>query len=219
MDTAVSNDDVTIPAEIVARDPPPPHTLDNETNPTATETVTNAANSLHIPPPQYILIGDSIVRHVAIPDCITYSFSGAKIKDLITHIPDIIQLNQSAHSVIVHIGLNDIKSRSTQSADLRNDYEALANLIESLNKKCLFSGLLPTIHNHSELFSRLFSADNWIRNFCVACGYGYVDNFDSFWKIPTLFYDKIHLNNKGKKILATNIATQLSRPSEPRGNT
>ena len=152
------------------------------------------------------------------PSPIVSHFSGAKIKDLITHIPDIIRLNQSVHSVIVHVGLNDIKARNTQSADLRNDYEALANLIESLNKKCLFSGLLPTLHNHSEIFSRLFSADNWIRNFCVACGYGYIDNFDSFWNIPKLFQDKIHLNNKGKKILATNIATQLSQPSEPSGN-
>ena len=97
---------------------------------------------------------------------------------------------------------------------MRKEYEALANSIESQNKKCMFSGLLPTLHTHSELFSRLFSTDNWIRNFCIACGYGYIDNFDSFWNIPKLFHDKIHLNNKGKKILASNIISQLSKLSE-----
>ena len=38
-----------------------------------------------------------------------------------------------------------------QSAFMRKEYEALDNLFESLNKKCVFSGLLPTLHTQSEI--------------------------------------------------------------------
>ncbi|KAM3585323.1 uncharacterized protein V6R79_014362 [Siganus canaliculatus] len=47
----------------------------------------NASAALHIPPPQYILVGDSIVRSVALQNGITYAFPGAKNMDLYDHIP------------------------------------------------------------------------------------------------------------------------------------
>ena len=69
---------------------------------------------------------------------------------------------------------------------------------------------MPTLSQRTEIFSRLLSTDEWIKSFCEACGYGYIANFDSVWKKPQLFYDDIHLNYKGKKILATNITRQLT---------
>lgn len=101
---------------------------------------TSSASSLVFPPPKYILVGDSIVRYVAIPNGITYSFSGAKIHDLVQCIPAIVEQYPSAHTVIVHVGTNDIRCR--QSIKLRYDYELLAVTIESLGKIYIFSGLM-----------------------------------------------------------------------------
>ena len=161
--------------------------------------------------PEYVLLGDSVVRYATIPNCVTYSFSGAKVLDLREHLPHILHRHPSVHTVIVHAGLNDIRTRCTQSAKLYSDYEVLANEIEDMGKFCFFSGLIPTLQKSPEIFSRIYSADNWLRNFCLACGYGYSSNFDLFWKNPSLYRDSLHPNNDGIKILAKQISSYLSK--------
>lgn len=182
----------------------------------------NASKPSLFSPPDYILVGDSIVRYVPIPKGISYSFSGAKVLDLVKHIPTIVERYPSAHTVIVHVGINDIRCR--QSIDQREtygyfkltaDYEALAAKIEKLGKKCIFSGPIPTLRGSSETFSRIYSADQWLRNFCSACGYGYISHFDSFWTEEKLYkYDRLHPNHKGITVLAKNFSCHISTLAE-----
>ena len=139
-----------------------------------------------------------------------YSFSGAKLSDLRAHIPHILQRHPTAHTVILHGGINDIKDRCVQSAALYSDYKALAREIKNQGKCCLFSGLIPTLHKSPELFGRIYSAHNWLRNFCHIEGYEYCSNFDIFWKNPVLYRDALHPNNEGIKGLANNIASHLA---------
>ena len=110
----------------------------------------DANTVLRSPPPQYILVGDSMIRSVAIPNGITYSFSGAKILDLHKHISAIADCHPSAHTIIVHCGVNNLRCR--QSTKLRADYKQLADLIESLGRTCIFSGLIPSLRRGSEFF-------------------------------------------------------------------
>uniref|UniRef100_A0A667WZR1 SGNH hydrolase-type esterase domain-containing protein n=1 Tax=Myripristis murdjan TaxID=586833 RepID=A0A667WZR1_9TELE len=141
----------------------------------------NGSSLFRSQPPQYILIGDSMVRSVPIPNGITYSFSG----------------------------VNDLRCR--QSTKLHADYELLAETIERLGKICIFSRLIPTLRRGSEMFSRLYSANQWLSNFCAACGYGFINNFDSLWKKTHLYrYDNLHLNNKGISVLASHLSNHLS---------
>ena len=193
----------------VAPSPPPSISPSPPLSSAATAASTANASCLLFPSPECILVGDSMVRAVAIPHGITYSFSGAKILDLLVHIPAIIERHPSAHTVIVHVGTNDIRCR--QSIKLRDEYELLAVTIESLGKICIFSGLIPTLRRSSEMFSRLYSADQWLSNFCLACGYGYINHFDSFWNRIDLYkHDNLHPNNKGTTVLATNFSCHLS---------
>lgn len=166
-------------------------------------------------PPKYILVGDSIIRHVAIPNTITYSYPGAKIRDIIQFIPALIERYSSAVAVVVHVGTNDISSRCRQSSQLQQDYELLANTIMEHGVDCIFSGLIPTLRRSSEKFSRLYSSDIWLKNFSSACGHGYIDNFNSFWRMDNLFkHDNLHPNNNGVTVLATNISCHLSTISD-----
>lgn len=128
-----------------------------------TASAANTASTLVFSPPDFIILGDSMVRSVLIPRGITYPFSGAKILDLLEHAPAIIERHPSAHTVIVHGGVNDLRCR--QSSKLRADYEILAESIESLGKLCVFSGLIPSLRRSSEMFSTLCSADQWLKNF------------------------------------------------------
>ena len=134
----------------------------------------DASTVLRSPTPQYILIGDSMIRSVAIPNGITYSFPAAKILDLHKHIPVIVDRHLSAHTILVHCSVNKLRCR--QSTKLRMEYQQLAYLIESLGRTCIFTGLIPSPRRGSEFFSRLFSINQWLSDFCSACRFGFINN-------------------------------------------
>ncbi len=113
------------------------------------------AGALVFPPPEFILLGDSMVRSVAIPKGITYSFSGAKVLDLLLYAPAIIERHPSAHTIILHCGVNDLRYR--QSLKLRVD--SWLKLLRAWAKDVFFSGLVPSLRWGSEMFSRLYGAD------------------------------------------------------------
>ena len=165
------------------------------------------------PNPEYIIIGDSIMRYVKVPNAVRYSYSGAKILDLARHIPLIIERHQLAHTVIVHAGINDVRSPScSQSKLIQDAYREIANQIEALGKSCIFSGPIPILHSYSERFSRIFGIDQWLQNFCYNNGHLYISHFDSFWNDESLYRkDGLHPNPNGVKVLAGNIARKLSR--------
>ena len=162
---------------------------------------------LNQPPIKYILLGDSIIRGVAIPNCITYSYSGAKILDLERFLESLIEKHPLATTIIIHIGINDIKRK--ESIKIGTDFEHLATTIESLGKTCIFSGLIPAATSSSELFSRIYATNQWLKNFCSACGFGFVENFETFWKKSSLYRDRFHPNHNGQKTLTSNIQSHL----------
>ncbi|KAJ8386777.1 hypothetical protein AAFF_G00167260 [Aldrovandia affinis] len=53
--------------------------------------VTQAVPYVLFPSPEYLILGDSIMRSVAVPHAICYSYSGAKILDLAQHVTSIIE--------------------------------------------------------------------------------------------------------------------------------
>lgn len=151
--------------------------------------------------PEILIIGDSITRFVKIPCGITYCFSGFRILDVLEHAPAIVEQHPSVHTVIIHVGANDVMKR--QSERLRSDFETLITTVEGLGKKCILSGPIPSMGRGSERFSRLFGLHCWLQNYCIATGIGYIDNFDLFWTRSDLFRpDGIHPNGLGVKQLS-----------------
>lgn len=159
--------------------------------------------------PEILVVGDSIVRYVELPGAVTYCLSGGKVLELIELIPVLIVRHPSVHTVIVHVGTNDVMFR--QSIKLQYDLESLAYLIESLGKNCRLSGPIPTLRKGSERFSRLYSLNVWMNNFCTATGFGFINNFDSFWTEITLFHkDGLHLNKQGTKLFVLNLVMHIA---------
>lgn len=105
--------------------------------------------------PEVLLVGDSIIRFVEVPNGITYRLPGAKILDIVELAPTLIDRHPTALTIIVHLGTNDIRLR--QSVKLQRDFETLSVTIESLGKTCIFSGPIPTVKKFCENFSRIFS--------------------------------------------------------------
>ena len=71
--------------------------------------------------PQLLLLGDSIVKEIRLPEAITYSLSDGKVSDFVLLLPKLLDLHPSVKSVIVHAGANDVMDR--QSAKLYQDFE------------------------------------------------------------------------------------------------
>jgi hypothetical protein len=154
-------------------------------------------------PPEILILGDSIIRNVHLPGSITYCLSGGITTDFIEWIPVLIDLHPSVHTVLLHTGTNDVMSR--RSCKLYLDLESLIHTVESLGKRCVLSGPIPTLLKSSERFSRLFSLHTWMQNFTTATGLGFISNFDYFWTERDLFkFDGLHLNRKGSERLTSN---------------
>ena len=154
-------------------------------------------------PPEILIFGDSIIRNVCLPGAITYCLSGGITTDFIELIPVFIDLYPSVHTVLLHTGTNDVMAR--RSLKLYHDLESLILTVESLGKRCVLSGPIPTLLKSSERFSRLFGLHTWMQNFTTAAGHGFISNFDYFWTERDLFKaDGLHLNRKGSERLTKN---------------
>ena len=70
--------------------------------------------------------------------------------DFIELIPVLIDLHLSVHTVLLHTGTNDVMSR--RSFKLYHDLESLIHTVESLGKRCVLSGPIPTLLKSSERF-------------------------------------------------------------------
>lgn len=80
--------------------------------------------------PEILVIGDSISRFVELPCALTNCFSGCKTLDASIHILAILDRHPTDHTVIMHVGCNEVMSR--QSPQLHSDFESLTPTIKSL---------------------------------------------------------------------------------------
>ena len=153
--------------------------------------------------PQILLLGDSIIRGVKLPAGVTYCLNDGKAADFISLLPKLIGLHPTVTIVILHFGTNYVMDRS--SAKLHQETEELCLKVESLGKRCLLSGPIPSLLRGSEYFSRLYGFHQWLRNFCIAAGFNFISHFDSFWSRKDLFdNDLFHPNRNGVRKLTFN---------------
>ena len=115
----------------------------------------------------------------------------------------------SVKIVIIHTGNNEMMFR--QSAKLHLDLEEICFLIETLGKRCIVSGPLPSPSMGSEYISRLYGLHQWLCHFCLAAGFNFISNFDSFWTRHDLFNtDRFYPNREGIRLLTSNLLKYIA---------
>ena len=150
--------------------------------------------------PQIIILGDSLIRSVIIPQAITYCLPGGKVHNLIELTPIILDRHPTASILIFHVGSNDVSNRN--SIKLMDELKSLATTVQSLGKSCIFSGPIPAPSKSAEHFSRLVSLHEWQKAFCTENDMGFVNNFDSFWTQKHLYKkDGLHPSPQGTNLL------------------
>ena len=145
-----------------------------------------------------------MVRHVSIPKAETCSFPGATVLDINTRINKLISDRPLISTVIIHIGINDIKFN--QSEVLKKHYITLLSTVTATGKTCIVSGPFPSPRHTDIQFSRIRDLHVWLKGHCTATGLTYTDNFTTYWTQPDLFVeDGLHLNLAGARLLSANM--------------
>lgn len=125
--------------------------------------ITNPVNK-PIRSPSTLVMGSSMVRHVSIRNAETFCYPRARVVDLNSKLPLIINKHSSASTVIVHIGSNDIKLQ--QSEKLRDDFKSLINTLLDTGKQCAISGPFPSPRYTDIVFSRVRQLHIWLKGYC-----------------------------------------------------
>ncbi len=165
----------------------------------------------YLSPKLSVYSGSCKERHreiLIIVDSIIYCLPGAKVAEIIELFTVLIDLHPTAHSLIFHVGTNNLMSK--QSVILHDHLESLAITVQSLGKTCIYSGPVSAPSKSPEHFSRLYSLHEWLKCLCTATGHGFISNFDSLWTRLVLYKpDGLHPNMKGVRQLTQNFIQLL----------
>ena len=161
------------------------------------------------PPPTVLIIGDSMVRNIHIPNAITYCYPGANTKFILDRLPIILaSIPPTIKQLVLHVGVND-----RQSVETRKNFEHILDLLLGCGKQIFISGPIPLLRRGEERFSRLLDMHYWLQAVCSSCGIIYIHNFHLFWARPVFYSrDGLHPSVQGnnslsfhmKRILDTN---------------
>ncbi|XP_076002768.1 uncharacterized protein LOC142995563 [Genypterus blacodes] len=166
--------------------------------------------------PLTLVIGESISRSIKLArPAKVHCLPGARAPDIEATLrvladtrakANVVNTHSHTHSshsvtnfdnVVIHVGTSEVTKSS------------LARVYDLARKVCqhrvIVSGPLPAKGN-DERFSRLFSLNRWLANFCKEQNLVYVDNWASFWGKPGLLKrDGLHPNAPGAHLLSKNI--------------
>ena len=105
---------------------------------------------------------------------------------------------------VVWVGTNDIGDR--RSIELESKFSELVKTLEGRDSMSIVVGVLPRVRESNEWLSRAQSLNDFLEKECKKAGIMFVNNWDTFWGSKYLYkYDGIHLNDKGKQIVADKI--------------
>lgn len=159
-------------------------------------------------PPSVLIVASSMVRHITLPAAKTLCYPGARVQDIDSKIPQLLDENPSATTIIIHVGTNDL--RNNQSETLKEDFMKLMDSLLQTDRKFIASGPLPCPSFGNIKFSRVRQLHTWLKGYCCSLNIPFVDNFGTFLDHPYLFrQDGVHPNFHGSRLLALNMELTL----------
>ncbi|KAK0138885.1 hypothetical protein N1851_024558 [Merluccius polli] len=139
-------------------------------------------------PSSVLVVGSSMVQHVAVRGGRTYrqcQREGASLKEISSTAAQVICNHDSATTVIVQAGTNDLKLQ--QSESLKKDFVQLVNNLLDTGKQVVISGPIPSPRFGDIVFSRIRQLHIWLKRYCRIQDIPFVDNFSTFLNRPQVF--------------------------------
>uniref|UniRef100_A0A3P9LE71 SGNH hydrolase-type esterase domain-containing protein n=1 Tax=Oryzias latipes TaxID=8090 RepID=A0A3P9LE71_ORYLA len=140
-----------------------------------------------------LIIGDSITRNIRYFNAVTRCFPGAKVKDILQKLPDLLpSLPSTITRIIVHVGTNDTTRQQSEVTKL--DFLDLFLVLKNTGKTVFISGPIPTLSRGSTRFSRILSLNTWLQSASCKFRFGFIDNFNLFWNRPFFYRPDAYLS-------------------------
>ncbi|XP_048009103.1 uncharacterized protein LOC125243464 [Megalobrama amblycephala] len=161
-----------------------------------------------------VVIQESIICHVhattAKGKVRSHCFPGARVLDVATQVPAILNGDESIGAVVLHAGVNDTRLRQTEV--LKQDFRSLIETVQATSPatKIIVPGPLQTYRPGNERFTRLFALNEWLMSWCTEQKLLFINIWNLFWERPRLFRaDGLHPSRTGADLLSENISKTL----------
>lgn len=157
----------------------------------------------------YILIGDSITKHVKLAKAENLCLGNTSVRELLELLPSILNTRPSRTKIVIHSGSFDILRKKTGTETLKEDFTHLMNTLNKYQHVSI-SGPIACFRRGQEAFSRLLNFNSWLAKACHVHGLRFIDNFNVFWNCADRFQpDGFHPNRLGSRLLAANLCHAL----------
>lgn len=174
------------------------------------------------PTPQHLVIGDSLVRDIWLPNCVTVCVSGATPRDLLQHIRrnkfELIPDDQyrCIRSITICCGTNSLGRPHIPIGDIKSDYDMLVRELVGLfpTAKIALVNVPPRKYISPEVVDRIFDFNSFLYHIAQSyyAQFSFIDLFRQLLNpnkyINKHYYrpDLLHFNQFGNNMLMDRIS-------------
>jgi len=156
------------------------------------------------------IIGDSIIKYLRINRVFTQSIRGGKVRDMITAITHNIINVTNYHTVLVHVGTNDILAHTPE--DILEDYKSLVKVIRSYNPgvNIVVSAVISRPCDAYRTQQFVVDFNKKLELYCIELRLAYVATYKKFKSQKLFAKDLLHLSQDGVAQLGRSLAGALN---------
>jgi len=165
-----------------------------------------------------IVIGNSFLRGTEGPICRpdpshreAYFLPGARVRNISRKLPGLVRPSDYYPLLVMQVGSDEIAETSPKV--IKRDFRALGRLAEGSGAQVVFSSIPSVAGKSTERSRKTHLINRWLRDWCHQWNFGFFDHGEVYTAPGLLATDGVQLSQRGKRILAHELAGLIKRAS------